>query len=722
MQIGSYRIERQLGHGGFGVVYIGVDVRLGRRAAIKQLLPALSGNREIVERFFNEAKAAANINHPGIVEIYDVGWHTDGSAYFAMKLLDGDSLSKRLHSGPMPLALAATIGRQVASALVAAHARGIVHRDLKPDNIILVPDDEVAIGERAVVLDFGIAKLGGTQGISQTRSGMMMGTPGYMSPEQCRGAGEVDHRTDLYALGCILFEMLTGRMPFVGEGPGEVMGMHQFVEPPTVRSLRPDMPPELDALVAKLLAKKLDQRLQQMSEVQTALQAFATGGRSKEHPVAAPIPSPASGTAPTVISKHEQSAPRDLISAAAQKANVPPQPSTFASARGEVVPELKKSSKKGLAIGVGAVTAIGIAIAVAVGAGGGDKPAPVVAAADVAVPPADAVAIADVAVVEDVAVAVASTSTTATDSLVAECGDQQRQQRWAALTDCGSKLEKIDPATGKKYVATAVSEAKAEVAFREMTDARAKKDLEALYTAYNKIPPDSSYRANARGMFDQAGDEFMTRVSKETKALADAASCKQIDVRLKTLRERAMKRAGTPHHYDRAIKVALKYPCTSVAGTTGGTGTALAKLPAGFQCGPGVPDKASGGCKCPAGFASKRDSQDFATCVDRRISAADTLDPFARDRATTTNICNDAAKVAEAEAEAERLQSMGSFAAALATLEKIVKCKPAVALKAYLNACKARNFPKAKVYFQLSGAKESHAQICMQFGFDPRVP
>jgi len=202
-QIGSYQIERRLGTGGMGVVYIGVDLRLGRRAAIKQLLPELSGNREIVERFFNEAKAAANINHPGIVEIYDVGWHTDGSAYFAMKWLDGDSLARRLRAtGPMPVQLAATIARQVASALAAAHACGIVHRDLKPDNIVLVRDDEVAIGERAIVLDFGIAKLFGDQPISQkTRTGSLLGTPAYMSPEQCRGAGEVDLRTDVYALG-----------------------------------------------------------------------------------------------------------------------------------------------------------------------------------------------------------------------------------------------------------------------------------------------------------------------------------------------------------------------------------------------------------------------------------------------------------------------------------------------------------------------------------------
>ena len=153
-----------------GVVYVGVDTRLGRRAAIKQLL-------------FNEAKAAANINHPGIVEIYDVGWHVDGSAYFAMKLLDGDSLARRLRAGPLPVGVACSVARQIASALAATRAVGIVHRDLKPDNIMMVRDDEIAIGERAIVLDFGIAKLTGERALSpKTRTGSVMGTPAYMSP------------------------------------------------------------------------------------------------------------------------------------------------------------------------------------------------------------------------------------------------------------------------------------------------------------------------------------------------------------------------------------------------------------------------------------------------------------------------------------------------------------------------------------------------------------
>lgn len=346
-QIGSYRIEHVLGEGGMGVVYIGVDLRLGRRAAIKQLLPELSGQRHVVERFFNEAKAAANINHPGIVEIYEVGWHTDGSAYFAMKLLDGDSLAKRLRRGTMSLTTACTLARQIASALAAAHAAGIVHRDLKPDNIILVRDDEVAFGERPVVLDFGIAKLtGGGRTSLKTGTHVVMGTPSYMAPEQCRGAGEVDHRTDVYAVGCLLFEMLTGRPPFVAEGAGEVLGMHQFVQPPAVRSLRQEVLLELEAVVMRCLAKHPGQRYQTMSELITTLQACLPrlGAQDSADHAGPPAPLPGPMT-------------------------VPPLPSTLTGGRGEIAHSPRLVHKRGFLLGaVAAAAAIAIAVVAAVSA------------------------------------------------------------------------------------------------------------------------------------------------------------------------------------------------------------------------------------------------------------------------------------------------------------------------------------------------------------------
>ncbi len=280
--IGSYVIRQEIGNGGMGTVYLAEHVMLGRRAAIKVLLPEMSANQEMVKRFFNEARAASAIKSPGIVEIYDFGYHSDGSAYIVMELLEGESLSQRLlrfrvMSTPqaMPVGQALTVARQIASALAPAHRAGIVHRDLKPDNIYLVPDSEASGGERAKILDFGIAKLsgdalGGNTNLTSTK--VVMGSPHYMSPEQCRGGSAVvDSRSDLYALGCILYECLAGRQPFVGDGFGELMGAHLHVTPTPLPMLAPHVPTEVDALVQRLLAKTPQQRLQTADEAAAAI-------------------------------------------------------------------------------------------------------------------------------------------------------------------------------------------------------------------------------------------------------------------------------------------------------------------------------------------------------------------------------------------------------------------------------------------------------------------
>jgi hypothetical protein len=263
MVIGSYRITKTLGVGGMGAVYAGEHTLLGRKAAIKVLLPELSNNQELVERFFKEAVAATAIKHPGIVQIYDFGHQDDGSAYIAMEFLEGEGLDARLRRlGSLPVLQALRLTGQIASALAVAHGRGIVHRDLKPGNIFIVPDPQVSGGERIKILDFGIAKIAiasepGAAPTAQTRVGALMGSPSYMSPEQCRGAGEIDHRADLYSVGCILFEMLCGRTPFVDTGTGyiAIMAAQLHDTPPLPSSLRPDLTPEVDALVWQLLAK-----------------------------------------------------------------------------------------------------------------------------------------------------------------------------------------------------------------------------------------------------------------------------------------------------------------------------------------------------------------------------------------------------------------------------------------------------------------------------------
>src|SRR6187551_1621003 len=237
---GNYRATQLIGEGGMGVVYLAEHPGIGRRAAVKVLRPGLTENPEIAKRFFNEARAANAIRHPGIVEVFDSGTLPTGVSYLVMELLEGESLAARLRRGRLSIGATRNIAAQVASGLAAAHAAGIVHRDLKPDNLFLVPDYRDASIETVKILDFGIAKLGQDASRTssvRTRTGSVMGTPAYMSPEQCRGTKEVDARTDIYALGVILFEMVCGRTPFVSEGFGEMVHLHISAAPPAPRSI-----------------------------------------------------------------------------------------------------------------------------------------------------------------------------------------------------------------------------------------------------------------------------------------------------------------------------------------------------------------------------------------------------------------------------------------------------------------------------------------------------
>jgi serine/threonine protein kinase len=298
--IGNYRIVRKLGEGGMGTVYLGEHTLLGRKAAIKVLLTSLSARADIVNRFFNEARAATSINDPGIVQIFDFGFHTDGSAFIVMEFLEGETLDARLHKlGRLAVVDALRITRQVASSLYAAHGLRIIHRDLKPENIFLVRDQEVSTGERAKILDFGIAKLSDDHpGKIKTHTGALMGTPIYMSPEQCRGAGDLDHRSDIYALGCVLFHLLVGRPPFDGDGMGEIIAAHLREPPPAPSSRAPDLPPEIDALVLYCLAKDPSQRFQDMAELAAAIGQVLPYVTAPGAPGSVPPPYHAGGTPP----------------------------------------------------------------------------------------------------------------------------------------------------------------------------------------------------------------------------------------------------------------------------------------------------------------------------------------------------------------------------------------------------------------------------------------
>ncbi len=248
-------------------MFLGEHTLLGRPAAIKTLLPTMSSNSEIVERFFNEARATSAIHDSGVVQIFDFGYHVDGTAYIVMELLEGEALSSRIaRLERIALGDALRMARQIASSLATAHACDIVHRDLKPENIFLVADHEAQGGERTKVLDFGICKLG-TGDVTLTQTGAMVGTPVYMSPEQCRGDSDVDGRSDIYAFGCLLFHMLTGRPPFIGEASGDLIVSHLEEAPPAASAFAGGIPPEVDALIQKCMAKERADRYASMADL-----------------------------------------------------------------------------------------------------------------------------------------------------------------------------------------------------------------------------------------------------------------------------------------------------------------------------------------------------------------------------------------------------------------------------------------------------------------------
>jgi serine/threonine-protein kinase len=270
---GNYQAISLLGEGGMGAVYLAEHPGIGRKVAIKVLRSELDHDPQLLTRFLNEARAANAIRHPNIIEVLDSGTTARGASYLVMELLEGESLSARIRRlTRLDERSAIEIAMQTAAGLGAAHAKGIIHRDLKPDNLFVIPEESDASRERVKILDFGIAKLHMTAGDSlKTRTGTLMGTPVYMSPEQCLGTKEVDHRSDVYSLGIIVYEMLAGRTPFVSEGFGELLNMHLNEAPPPLRQLAPQISAEVEVAVTRMLAKKAEQRYQSMAEVRAAL-------------------------------------------------------------------------------------------------------------------------------------------------------------------------------------------------------------------------------------------------------------------------------------------------------------------------------------------------------------------------------------------------------------------------------------------------------------------
>ena len=392
--VGAYRIAKLLGVGGMGRVYKGVHPQIGSRVAVKVLSRECADRPDLVERFFSEARAVNLIRHESIVNVLDLSQLPDGRPYIIMEYLDGAPLADLVSKlGPMPLGSMARLLAEVLDALAAAHAKGIVHRDLKPDNIFVTP------AGRPKVLDFGIAKLRPELGGSATQTGSLLGTPHYMSPEQAMGK-PVDLRTDIYAMGVILFECATGRRPFVADSLFDLLRKHVDEAPPPPSTLRPDLPPALEQVIMFALAKDPARRYQSSHDLANALMAAtaglataqwapvspgslsrmaaqhgpATGGwGGPTHPDRGSYPPPPGSYPPPAPGSYAPPPGSYPPPPPGTGPNMPPPPSSVAGAAGQVMAPPAKKSSTGLLLALGGLLLVGGGIGIAVAVGGGSS-------------------------------------------------------------------------------------------------------------------------------------------------------------------------------------------------------------------------------------------------------------------------------------------------------------------------------------------------------------
>ncbi len=342
---GKYEIQAEIGRGGMGVVYRGRDLMLQRAVAIKVLPKEFTYSEQFVQRFRQEAIMAAGLHQANIVTIHDVG-EEDGVHFIVMQFLEGVTLDQWLNSqGPMPLAQANHLVRQMAEALDYAHGRGIVHRDIKPSNIMVGPNGQITL------MDFGLVRAG--EGSGLTRTGMIMGTPEYMAPEQAVGSA-VDRRTDIYSFGVVIYKLLTGVVPFARTTPVATAHAHVYEAPPPLRQVRPDLPKPLEALVMKALAKDPAQRYQRASDLAADF-AVAAAGKSPAGKRVAPAAVLAKQAA-TPPPRSPQPAPAAVLEAETQlvgrvgAGDPPPAPPTAAAT--PAAPAQRRSSPTGLLLAV----------------------------------------------------------------------------------------------------------------------------------------------------------------------------------------------------------------------------------------------------------------------------------------------------------------------------------------------------------------------------------
>lgn len=267
---GKYRIDRLIGKGGMGAVYEAEHVKLGRKVAIKVLLEGHSAGSGAGKRFQREARAAGSIGHPNIVQVFDLGTLEDGAPFLVMELLQGETLAERLEvAGAIPSSLTIEIMEQILSALQAAHEQGIIHRDLKPDNVFLAEDRG---GVVAKLLDFGVSKSLDENTLSLTRTGAVVGTPYYLAPEQARGDRDVDRRVDIWAAGVLMYEALTGMLPFNADNYNALLVKILQQRPVAPSRIRPTLAPALEAVIMTAMAHHADERFATAAEMLDALE------------------------------------------------------------------------------------------------------------------------------------------------------------------------------------------------------------------------------------------------------------------------------------------------------------------------------------------------------------------------------------------------------------------------------------------------------------------
>jgi serine/threonine-protein kinase len=306
---GKYRIVRLLGEGGMGAVYEGENTRIHRRVAIKVLHSGVASNAQAVARFEREAQAAGRIGSEHIVEVLDLGQFPDGARYMVMEFMDGEALSSRIHkSGRLTAAQLYPIAIQMLEGLQAAHAAGIIHRDLKPDNVYLVRNKKTH-ADFVKLLDFGISKFNAMGGeFSMTRTGAVMGTPYYMAPEQAKGAKDIDTRVDIYAAGVILYEAVSGQVPFNADTFNELLFKIVLESPPPVEQVAPGLDPGFAAIISKAMARELNERYASCAEFLAALNSWADAGGAALAPVPAPAVKAASTSGPAAVDRGTKAA------------------------------------------------------------------------------------------------------------------------------------------------------------------------------------------------------------------------------------------------------------------------------------------------------------------------------------------------------------------------------------------------------------------------------